>query len=96
MNTNISQEIDTLYSYCLRTNNTALLKEWNTAKNGEDQPWIVSFGSHRKVWWRCDQGHEWQAGIKSRVQGSRCQVCTGRLVVAGINDLQTMYPMIAA
>lgn len=96
MITNESQEKETLYSYCLQSNNTALLKEWNTEKNGNDQPWTFSFGSHRKVWWKCEHGHEWQAEIKSRVQGSGCPVCSDRIVIAGVNDLQTTHPAVAS
>ena len=40
-----------------------------TQKNGALTPQEVLPGSHRKVWWKCAQGHSWQAMIKSRVQG---------------------------
>ena len=66
MNTVQTQEKTSLYSYCLQTNNTALLKEWNAGNNGEDYPWTLAFGSHKKVWWKCEEGHEWQAVICSR------------------------------
>ncbi len=44
-------------------------------KNGDLTPAEVLPGSHRKVWWRCDRGHVWQADINSRVKGSGCPVC---------------------
>jgi hypothetical protein len=38
-----------------------LLSEWHPAKNGDIRPEDISFGSGRKIWWQCSQGHEWQA-----------------------------------
>lgn len=86
----------TLYAYCLQTNNTALLREWNMEKNDGQQPWNLTYGSHQKVWWTCEHGHEWQAEVKSRVQGSGCPVCADRVIVTGENDLQTTHPAVAA
>ena len=52
--------------------------------------------SNRAVWWRCDNGHEWKAGINARVQTrSDCPYCTNRTVLAGYNDLETMDPAVA-
>ncbi|MBQ4587207.1 MAG: zinc-ribbon domain-containing protein, partial [Clostridia bacterium] len=34
--------------------------------------------SHKKAWWKCDKGHEWQARIASRNKGSGCPYCSGR------------------
>lgn len=86
----------TLYDYCLAYNHTDLLKQWHTQKNDDLHPWDASYGSHKKVWWRCDKGHEWQAEIKSRVQGCGCPVCADRQIQCGSNDLATTHPMIAA
>lgn len=90
-----TQDKTTLYTYCLQTNNLALLNEWDDVRNGEIHPWTISFGSHKKVWWRCSEGHEWTAAIKTRVQGCGCPICANRIVAAGINDLQTTFPQIA-
>ena len=43
-----------------------LIKEWHPTKNGKLTPHKVMPGSHRKVWWICDQGHEWKANISNR------------------------------
>ena len=96
MSENKAFDGQTLYAYCLQTNNTALLSEWNAPKNGGEQPWDLAYGSHRKVWWKCAEGHEWQAEVKSRVRGSGCPICAGRMIAAGENDLQTTHPAIAA
>ena len=67
-----------------------------TERNGAVTPRDVMAGSRRKVWWRCSQGHEWQAIVSSRSSSnSGCPVCAGKLVVTGENDLATLYPMVA-
>lgn len=86
----------TLYDYCQDSNNFQLLKQWNSNKNGEITPQDLSYGSNKKVWWRCEKEHEWEAQIKSRVRGSGCPVCRSKKIVAGTNDLSTTHPDIAA
>lgn len=57
---------------------------------------FVANGSKRKVWWRCKQGHTWQASICTRTgNGTSCPVCAGKMPVAGENDLQSRYPELA-
>ena len=61
------------------------------------QPDQVAPGSHRKAWWRCEAGHEWQASVTSRTSGgSGCPVCAGRLVLPGVNDFASAFPALAA
>ena len=38
---------------------------------------LVSAGSHKRVWWRCKESHEWQALVSQRakVSGSDCPFC---------------------
>lgn len=69
--------------------------QWHPTKNGVLTPARVLPGSHRSVWWQCDQGHEWKALVKSRAEGSGCPVCTNRVVIPGENDLQTTAPELA-
>ena len=40
-----------------------LVAEWHPTKNEGKQPKDFSFGSNTKVWWQCDQGHEWQSAL---------------------------------
>ena len=49
-----------------------LVKEWNYERNGDLKPNMVTRGSCKKVWWRCDKGHEWQAKVYSRTQPRKC------------------------
>ncbi len=50
--------------------------EWNYSKNGTLTPGEVSSKSGSKVWWKCKEGHEWQAKISNRTtKGSGCPKC---------------------
>ena len=80
----------------LQTINPTLAAEWHYEKNGELTPADVLPGSGTKVWWKCIHGHEWQAAIYSRNTGSECPYCTGKDVIVGYNDLQTVNPTLAA
>lgn len=75
--------------------NPVLAKEWNYDKNGDLIPENITANSGKKVWWKCKNGHEWQAKIYSRNNGSKCPYCSGRYAIKGKNDLQTINPNLA-
>ena len=52
-----------------------LLKEWNYIRNKGINPDKLSYGSNKKVWWKCNEGHEWEVAPKTRTKGSNCPVC---------------------
>ncbi|MBQ2118039.1 MAG: zinc-ribbon domain-containing protein [Clostridia bacterium] len=53
-----------------------LVKEWHPTKNAPLTPEQITKGSHKKVWWKCANGHEWQATVKSRTLGGcGCPEC---------------------
>ena len=54
--------------------------QWHPELNGLLTPEMVMPGSHRKVWWKCSQGHVWKAVIYSRTgsRSSGCPICAGR------------------
>lgn len=79
----------------LATTHPDLVKEWNYEKNAPLTPSEVSAGSSKKVWWKCEYGHEWEASINNRKKGNGCPVCTGKVAVAGYNDLATIAPDLA-
>ena len=79
----------------LQTVNPTLAKEWNYEKNNGLTPTDVLPNSNKKVWWKCNKGHEWQATIASRNNGRGCSYCSSRYVVKGESDLQTVNPMLA-
>ncbi|MCH5316307.1 MAG: zinc-ribbon domain-containing protein, partial [Eubacterium sp.] len=45
------------------TDNAELMAEWNWERNTDVTPSQLTIGSHKKVWWKCNKGHEWQATI---------------------------------
>lgn len=50
--------------------------QWHPTKNGDLTPRDVTYGSVRKVWWICDEGHEWQASVYTRAgRGYGCPRC---------------------
>ena len=69
--------------------------EWHYEKNGVLKPEHFAPNSHRKVWWKCQIGHEWQASIANRNKGRGCPYCSGKKVLPGYNDLQTVNPALA-
>lgn len=74
-----------------------LAVQWHPTKNGTLTPRDVLAGTCRKVWWRCERGHEWQALISSRAGGGAgCPVCAGKTVLPGENDLASLFPELAA
>ncbi|MDP3142614.1 MAG: zinc-ribbon domain-containing protein, partial [Candidatus Omnitrophota bacterium] len=79
---------------CLQTINPALSQEWHPNKNGELAPRDIIPGSHRKVWWICKKGHEWEARVNSRARGVGCPYCSNQAVNED-NCLQAINPILA-
>ncbi|MFE9679725.1 zinc-ribbon domain-containing protein [Streptomyces sp. NPDC006259] len=52
-------------------------------------------GSHKVVFWRCDDGHVWQAQVHFRVAGTRCPHCAG-YVPYGRTTLSEHSPCLVA
>lgn len=65
------------FDYCRQYHKEALLREWDTARNAPLTPQAVTYGSHTPVWWRCENGHEWEAVVYTRTHGSGCPFCAG-------------------
>ena len=75
--------------------NPKLAKQWNKKKNGKLTPEDVSYQSHKKVWWKCSEDHEWIASINDRNRGKGCPTCANKKIVKGYNDLKTVNPRLA-
>ena len=72
-----------------------LSKQWNAEKNYPLTPKMFHPASGKKVWWRCEKGHEWQATIDKRSRAGRgCPYCSNKKVGYG-NSLKDRYPEIA-
>ena len=79
----------------LATTNPELVKEWNYEKNHPLKPDEVIIGSEKKVWWKCEKGHEWQVSLYHRKAGSSCPYCTNQKILKGYNDLAATNPQLA-
>ena len=65
----------------LKTTNPEIAKEWNYEKNADVTPSDIKSGSNIKVWWKCINGHEWEAKVNERVRGRGCPYCSGRKIM---------------
>lgn len=86
----------TFYDYCVEQGKAGLLAQWHPTKNEPLTPREISYGSKRKIWWRCEKGHAWQAAVYTRTGGSGCPVCAGKRTWPGENDLASQRPDLAA
>lgn len=71
-----------------------IAKEWHPTKNGELSPSDVFPKTHKKFWWMCKSGHEWEAVMHSRTKGNGCPYCANKKAGYG-NDLKTNFSEIA-
>ncbi len=87
---NVMRNKVSLAEWC-SINNLSLCDEWDFEKNNDITPQKVSYRSHKKVWWKCSRGHEWEAEIKSRTYNHGCPYCSGtnKRAIKGVNDLET-------
>ncbi|MBQ6493395.1 MAG: zinc-ribbon domain-containing protein [Erysipelotrichaceae bacterium] len=73
-----------------------IVSEWNYKKNGDLLPSSFAAFSGKKIYWTCKKCNgTWLAEISSRMRGSGCPYCSGRSVLQGYNDLQTLRPELA-
>ena len=84
----------------LATTRPDVLTKWDFEKNTELTPKDVTEFSHKKVWWKCEKGHSWQARVQSVTMlkdgASGCPCCNGLAAAKGETDLATLRPDLAA
>ena len=56
--------------------------QWHPTKNGDLTPWNITYGSNKKVWWKCLEKHPaYLSEIRSRTtKKSGCPYCAGKMV----------------
>lgn len=79
----------------LATTHPEMAMQFDHEKNAGLSPKSLTRGSKIPIWWKCEAGHSWQCSPNHRKTAS-CPICDGKRVVSGINDLETLYPEIAA
>ena len=65
----------------LATRFPELGRQWHPTLNGDLVPERIVYGSCRKVWWQCEDGHVWEASAYKRTKKERptgCPVCAGK------------------
>lgn len=72
--------------------------EWHPTKNGKVVPSAIAPKANTKFWWKCSTcGYEWQSTPSHRSsRGDGCPFCSGKVVISGVNDLETLCPHIAS
>jgi len=73
----------------------SLRPELAAEADGWDPTTLTEF-SMKRVRWKCQYGHQWDALVSQRSIGHGCPVCSGHRVLAGFNDLATLRPELAA
>jgi hypothetical protein len=64
--------------------------------DGWDPTTVTAGSSTKKVRWKCEQNHLWDALVRDRSRGIGCPVCASTVVLCGYNDLATTNPELAA
>lgn len=81
----------TLQEFCTTQKRPELLVEWDLERNAPLTPKDVTFGSHKKFWWCCKNGHSWQTAVYTRSGGAGCPYCSGRLPHIERSKLLSQY-----
>ena len=59
-------------------------------------PSLVTYGSNQKLFWKCSEGHRYEAVVGKRTsRNDGCTYCSGRKILEGFNDLKTTHQHIA-
>ena len=88
----VLKEFNDFKTWCINNKKLKLLSEWNYEKNGSIKPDSITHGSTKKVWWKCENGHEWFASLNNRSRDRNCPVCSNKIIIKGINDLASNKP----
>jgi hypothetical protein len=73
-----------------------LAAQWHPTKNGDLLPSDISSRHSQKVWWQCENGHEWEAKVFSRTSSnSMCPYCSGRLAHES-TSLAKLFPEVTS
>lgn len=80
----------------LATKYPAVAALWHPTRNAGATPEQIMPYTHKRCWWQCERGHEWQVSPSSLIQGSGCPYCAGKKAIPGETDLLTRRPDLAA
>ena len=69
--------------------------KWHPTRNSVPPSQILPH-THKRYWWQCERGHEWQVAPTALIQGSGCPYCAGKKAIPGETDLATLRPDLAS
>lgn len=74
-----------------------LSNHWNFDLNINHDIDTITIGSHKEVWWTCEEGHNWLEKVKDFLKPKKvaCPYCDNRKALSGYNDLATTHPELA-
>lgn len=84
-----------LETWCYNNSKEYLLKQWDYNKN-TILPSQITYGVRKKVWWKCEKGHEWEADIANRRNGNGCPECNKSKTKEKINHIGNTHPFVAS
>lgn len=77
----------------LKTLFPEIANELDVLKNRGITPEKVAVKSGKRLWWKCNKGHEWRTTAAHRTtEGNGCPYCSGKKAIKGETDLFTCYP----
>lgn len=71
-----------------------MIEKWDYKKNSGVDITKVAAGSNKSYYWRCNAGHSYPSTPKIQ-RNCGCTVCAGKIVIRGVNDLETLEPDIS-
>jgi hypothetical protein len=81
----------------LATTHPELARLWDPEAGNKKTPQEVTAGNAKdRIGWRCPRGTLLRTPIRLVASGGRCNVCAGRTLLTGFNDLATKRPDVAA
>lgn len=69
-----------------------LVKEWDDERNIKN----FTYGSNKKVWWKCKNNHHWQSVVKNRTKKNNprgCPYCCNQKIIRE-NSLGYLFPQL--
>lgn len=73
-----------------------LMEEWDWERNSELDPTTITHSSAKfKPFWVCPKNHSYQSEAYRRTRGRGCNICSGKAIVIGVNNISHTHPEVA-
>lgn len=92
----LSQFIEIMKKNSLEEKFPEIAREWDYEANDPIKPNMIPAYSNEKFYFKCSKGHSFLSNVSKRTsRNDGCPYCSGRKVLKGYNDIQTLYPDLA-